>query len=375
MNTKLSTPGVEKIEIVQRRSIMHYTDKMARFLKVTCTLPKHVNAIRTMVEKGMSWANDQFWNITYESSVPHGLRFMIDNKLVGMSWVRLPASTFRLRPKNSKRCTSQLEIDILDYRNLQSMKCSEGKYQKIAPLRILSFDIECLPDQGKFPTPEKDPIIQIGNICQILGQEEPYVRNIFTLESCAPIVGTQVFTFKKEDDMLMAWREFVKLVDPDILTGYNIINFDIPYIISRGEALNISGFPFFGRVRDIPTKVRDTITHSKAMGIRESKDINIEGRIQFDLLQFFLREHKLRSYSLNTVSSKFLGEQKEEVQANQIADLFNGNEFTRRRLAIYCLKDSFLPMRLMTKLEAVYAMTEIARVCGIPMQYLFTRGQ
>ena len=64
-----------------------------------------------------------------------------------------------------------------------------------------------------------------------MGHEEPYVRNIFTLDTCAPIVGTQVFSFKKEEDMLVAWREFVRLVDPDILSGYNIINFDIPYII------------------------------------------------------------------------------------------------------------------------------------------------
>ena len=50
--------------------------------------------------------------------------------------------------------------------------------------------------------------------------------------------------------------------------------------------------------------------------MRETKDINLEGRIQFDLLQYFLREHRLRSYSLNSVSSKFLGEQKEEVRAD-----------------------------------------------------------
>jgi DNA polymerase delta subunit 1 len=72
-----------------------------------------------------------------------------------------------------------------------------------------------------------------------MGEEEPYIRNIFTLETCAPIIGTQVFTFKKEDEMLTAWREFVKLVDPDILTGYNIVNFDITYLVSRGDALKI----------------------------------------------------------------------------------------------------------------------------------------
>lgn len=33
--------------------------------------------------------------------------------------------------------------------------------------------------------------------------------------------------------MLLEWRDFLKNVDPDIITGYNIVNFDLPYIINR----------------------------------------------------------------------------------------------------------------------------------------------
>jgi DNA polymerase delta subunit 1 len=83
-----------------------------------------------------------------------------------------------------------MEIDFWDYNQLISHRECEGEFQKIAPLRILSFDIECLPQEGKFPTPDKDKIIQIGNICQLLGEEEPFIRNLFTLDSCAPIIGT-----------------------------------------------------------------------------------------------------------------------------------------------------------------------------------------
>ena len=42
--------------------------------------------------------------------------------------------------------------------------------------------------------------------------------------------------------------------------------------------------------------------------------------------------------SLNAVSAHFLGEQKEDVHHSCISDLHNGNEETRRRLAVYCLK-------------------------------------
>ena len=37
--------------------------------------------------------------------------------------------------------------------------------------------------------------------------------------------------------MLRAWRDFVREVDPDIITGYNIVNFDLPYIIERAQFL------------------------------------------------------------------------------------------------------------------------------------------
>ncbi len=40
------------------------------------------------------------------------------------------------------------------------------------------------------------------------------------------------------------------------------------------------------------------------------------------------------------VSAHFLGEQKEDVHHSCITDLQNGNEETRRRLAVYCLKVS-----------------------------------
>lgn len=42
--------------------------------------------------------------------------------------------------------------------------------------------------------------------------------------------------------MLMKWRELVVNSDPDIITGYNCINFDLNYLIIRSEKLKIEGF-------------------------------------------------------------------------------------------------------------------------------------
>lgn len=86
------------------------------------------------------------------------------------------------------------------------------------------------------------------------------------------------------------------------------------------------------------TEAKDTHFSSKAYGTRDSKHTELQGRIQLDLLDVMRRDHKLRSYSLNSVSFEFLGEQKEDVHHSLITELQNGGPEARRRLAVYCLK-------------------------------------
>jgi len=47
---------------------------------------------------------------------------------------------------------------------------AEGDWSHIAPLRILSFDIECAGRKGIFPEPDIDPVIQIANMVTRQGQ-------------------------------------------------------------------------------------------------------------------------------------------------------------------------------------------------------------
>lgn len=38
-----------------------------------------------------------------------------------------------------------------------------------------------------------------------------------------------------EEEMLLKWRAFVCQCDPDVITGYNIGNFDFPYLLNRAK--------------------------------------------------------------------------------------------------------------------------------------------
>eukprot|EP00475_Leptophrys_vorax_P031536 TRINITY_DN4777_c0_g2_i1.p1 TRINITY_DN4777_c0_g2~~TRINITY_DN4777_c0_g2_i1.p1 ORF type:complete len:838 (+),score=202.62 TRINITY_DN4777_c0_g2_i1:254-2515(+) len=204
---------------------------------------------------------------------------------------------------------------------------------------------------------------------------EPLLKIVFTLNSCAPIVGADVRSFETEGQMLDEWRKFVVETDPDILTGYNIINFDLPYLLNRAKALKLNSFPELGRKIGVLSRMKNSQFSSRAYGTHETKDIAIEGRIQFDLLPIIQREYKLRSYSLNSVSAQFLKQQKEDVHYSIITDLQNGSSETRRRLAVYCLKDATLSQLLLDKLMLIINNIEMARVTGVPISYLLTRGQ
>ncbi|KAH9717339.1 DNA polymerase delta catalytic subunit [Citrus sinensis] len=324
---------VRHIEMVQKRSIMYYQQQKSQpFLKIVVALPTMVASCRGILDRGIQLDGLGMKSfMTYESNVLFALRFMIDCNIVGGNWIEVPVGKYRKTAKTLSYC--QLEFDCLypfawRYSDIIS-RHPEGEFSKMAPFRILSFDIECAGRKGHFPEPTHDPVIQ----------------------------------------------DFIREVDPDVMIGYNICKFDLPYLIERSQTLGIAEFPILGRIRNSRVRVKDTTFSSRQLGTRESKEVTVEGRVQFDLLQVMQRDYKLSSYSLNSVSAHFLSEQKEDVHHSIISDLQNGNAETRRRLAVYCLKDAYLPQRLLDKLMFIFNYVEMARVTGVPISFLLSRGQ
>lgn len=205
------------------------------FIKVYVALPSLIPGVKRIFDEGFLVAG--LGNIagqTYESNVPFVLRFMIDNNINGSDWIKIPAGAYSVRTKDTvSRCSIELDVTVNDL----SPQVPVGPWSSLAPLRILSFDIECQGRKGHFPDAETDPVIQIANTVTLQGSEAPIIRNVFTLNTCLPIVNAQVICSMTEEELLLKWRDFVVSVDPDILTGYNIANFDIPYLLKRAKVL------------------------------------------------------------------------------------------------------------------------------------------
>ena len=201
-------------------------------------MPSLVPGAKRLIDEGVSVAGAGYvQGQTYESNVPYVLRFMIDNNINGADWIEFPANTYRIKSPSScvSRCT--LEVDVT-YNNIVSHECT-GIYSTIAPIRIMSFDIECQGRKGHFPDANFDPVIQIASVVSIQGIEQPLIRSVFTLDTCLPIVGAHVDSSKTEAEMLIKWRNFLVASDPDLITGYNIANFDFPYLLNRAKVRDL----------------------------------------------------------------------------------------------------------------------------------------
>jgi DNA polymerase delta subunit 1 len=187
------------------------------FLRIAVALPSIVAPARSLLEGGtLSVAGRGGWRFpTYESNVLYALRFMIDSAMGGGAWVELPAGSYRLRtheqpPKQEEQkggaaaaaaaaaaasggaaaaasaaptITGPLVIapssePPLTYCQREAhvhaasviAHAPEGEWSRLAPLRVLSVDIECCGRKGHFPDATQDPVIQIASLVTVVGE-------------------------------------------------------------------------------------------------------------------------------------------------------------------------------------------------------------
>lgn len=290
---------------------------------------------------------------TYNMSIDPIVTFM--NRLKIQSWLSFKGEINRINGRDTTDITNCNAISI-DVRS------------DMAPLAILSFDIECISESGAFPVADKDPIIQIGNVLNT-GQ-----KDMFMLRNCRAVENVNIHSFTKETDMLQAWSDYVLKIDPDVITGFYICGFDIDYVLKRMQILRLFEAQRFGRGRQMVTS-RKCDQGSKQMGTLKVSSISCPGRIIFDMHGYIFHNVKLRSYSLNFVSEHYLKERKEDVDYSQIKPMFNGSDDDRQRLVEYCIKDATLPIQLMDKTKALINVVSLSRVCGVPIDYILHRGQ
>ena len=191
--------------------------------------------------------------------------------------------------------------------------------------------------------------------------------------------GEDIVSFDTEREMLEAFAEHIREVDPDALTGYNIFGFDLNYIYTRAAHPDVQcSYKFYqlGRLRTEKCSLLEKKLSSGALGDNTLTLLPMNGRYIFDLFHEIKREKKLDSYSLNNVSKTFLGDQKIDMPAKEMFARFaRGDAKELGEVAEYCLKDTLLPHQLIDKLCIFTNLLEMAKATWVPLSYLSERGQ
>ena len=262
--------------------------------------------------------------------------------------------------------------------------------------KVMGFDIEVnSTNPSAMPKAEKpgDKVFQISCVIHRVGDsQEKYQNYLLTLGDPNPeIVGKDViiYKFNTEADLLVGFTEMIRRHNINLITGYNILGFDIPYMIARAKLhMCIFNFDRQGFHKTAHSKEKIIKWSSSAYKNQEFEFLDAEGRVFIDLLPLIRRDFKFNSYSLKTVSEYFVGETKDPLGPKGIFKCFrigiqrnqDGTYEKRARKAMaivgkYCVQDSALVCLIMEKLKTWVGLTEMAKTCRVSMFALYTQGQ
>ncbi len=313
-NLKLDYKG-EPIQIKNYEKVKKWIKgKQKELIKIYCYSSSHIPLIRKALEDFQ----------TYEYKIRFIQRYLIDKEL----WP-LKAYEFTYTDKIEKIKPIQKEENF----------------------NILAFDIETYNPIG-MPKEEKDPVIMIS-------YEDKDEAKVLTFKD---VKRDFIIKYDDETKMIEGFCDIVEKKDIDLILGYNINQFDFPYLRKRSRVLGI----------DFTLGRENLEILVKKAGMR--KRIEIPGRIPVDLYPVarFLSNIgavRITRFTLKQVYQELIGKKSESkelvVKKDEIWKMWDNKE-QRNILADYSLGDSKAVMEISSHLLPVEL--ELTKVCGLPLE-------
>lgn len=381
---RFGRPPIADITIEARERLMYYKPEGAteEFLKITLSAPRDLYDVRRYLRDSHSVVlpNNQRLNRALELYEEEGInyvaRFMCSTNVVGFGWVDV--TNYSLNMSRPSTCPWDIVVSVA---NLQAFTPDDDKerYGRLAPLRILDFDIECLANKG-FPTPENDAVIMIAAQVTEAGTSTLLDAVLYTggaMESLGGDNNIVMAHYDSETQLLLGFANLCNALDYDISRDFNGRAFDWPYLFDRAAALNIGDqfCALLSRLRDVPASIPQNESSAMKKGRRGFRDPTVPGRCDFDICSVTKVEDVLTSYKLMAVSMEFLGQTKEDVHHSMISVLYRGSPSDRARLARYCRKDARLCKLIDDKKMYFLRYVEQCRVCHVLLDVLIRQGQ
>ena len=223
-------------------------------------------------------------------------------------------------------------------------------------INVCALDIEVQSDQG-FPFPEEALFPITAITCKNNQDNTYYVWGLKDYDTSKTNIDDAQIVYRActdEDALLNSFLDYWENNTPDVITGWNVKFFDIPYIVNR--IINRFGLPVAKRLSPFRWLRSGTV---KMMN-REDMYWEIYGISTLDYMDLFKKFGysfgPQESYSLNHISSVVLGESKLSYEDySSLATLY---EEDHQKYIEYNIRD----VELIEKLEDKIGMITLAMV-------------
>ncbi|KHT48610.1 DNA polymerase II [Vibrio sinaloensis] len=226
------------------------------------------------------------------------------------------------------------------YKRVAQTKIRQGNY--LPQLKVVSLDIEC-SEKG---------------ILYSVGLDSPMDSRVIMVGAPQPC-DTHVEWVNDERALLHALVSWFERFDPDVIIGWNVIDFDFRLLHKRAEW----------------NKVKLTLGRAKQSSFFRSSNttqqgfISIPGRVVLDGIDTLkTATYHFRSWSLESVSQELLGEGKEihnvHDRMDEINQMFRND---KPSLAKYNLQDCVLVNKIFAHTHLLEFAIERSRLTGVEL--------
>lgn len=325
--------------------------------------------------------------IPHEQSATPILQLISVRKLFASGWLSV----------KGKRVPADAQTTSCDFEYIISFKNITAIDKPTTPKpKLCGFDIEVyssIPTSMPKANRPADKIFQISCVFCKQGDEKSISQCLLSLGDPDEkyLENTEVIRCKTEADLLLKFTELIQERNPNVLIGHNIFGFDIKYMYDRAHLLGVDyDFVQLSMLKGEKGTLEQIKWSSSAYKNQQFDYIAVEGRIFADLLPMVSRDDKLSNYKLDTIAKHYLKTvSKDPFTAKQIfkcyevgvgLDKSGKNPEARARRAMglvgkYCVKDSYLALRIFEVRTDWIALCEMSKVTNVPIFSLYTQGQ
>lgn len=287
----------------------------------------------------------EYFSKTWASDVPFTRRFRIDTGI--RAYIEVPDKVV----KDTRVHLHYTEISPITPDDLDATPTPQGEETALPDVepRVVTVDIE-VDDRGDgFPAHGEERILSIvahdsyhGDTIGFLdtdgGEPPDPPDNIYELRC-----------HSGEAQMLTDFQVWFADRDPDLVTGWNVDDFDIPYLIER--------------ISEVSGPSKNDLSPMGWAGVTDRGDARIKGRTVYDMLTVYRQNQftKIRSYSLDYVANLELGKDKVEFEGSYY-DLY---ERDKQKFMEYNAEDVLLCVQIDDKADVIEFRDILRREVGV----------